>query len=160
MATEPPDKPPTSIRNPESHPPTLGVSVVYAPLDTRPAGLKTDVMSSQNRTDLLANAERLVNGDRDDQYGDPISDFRTTADMWSAYLERRLGAPVRLLPHDVAALMMCLKLSRISWLPEHEDNWADLAGYSACGWDCVLREDGTAPAASTPVKVDYSNWAV
>lgn len=99
-------------------------------------------MGYKNRSKLLADAERLVNGDRDNQYGDPISDFRTTAEMWSAYLTRRLGVPVKLEPHDVAALMMCLKVSRISWVPEHVDNWADLAGYAACGWDCVERENG------------------
>jgi hypothetical protein len=103
-------------------------------------------MSESNRTRVLSEADRLVNGDRNVDYGDPISDFRTTAEMWSSYLSRRLGAPVFLKPHDVAALMMCLKLSRISWSPEKEDNWIDLAGYSACGWDCVLEEDGAAPA--------------
>ncbi|NDC90202.1 MAG: hypothetical protein EB075_15620 [Bacteroidetes bacterium] len=104
-------------------------------------------MSKSNRTRVLSEADRLVNGDRNVDYGDPISDFRTTAEMWSAYLSRRLGAPVSLKPHDVAALMMCLKLSRISWSPEKEDNWIDLAGYAACGWDCVQEEDGAAPAS-------------
>ena len=98
-------------------------------------------MSKQNRTHVLSEADRLVNGDRNVDYGDPISDFRTTAEMWSAYLSRRIGSPVSLLPHDVAAMMMCLKISRISWVPDKEDNWVDLAGYAACGWDCVLEED-------------------
>lgn len=98
-------------------------------------------MSKQNRTHVLSEADRLVNGDRNVDYGDPISDFRTTAEMWSAYLRRRLEVPVDLQPHDVAAMMMCLKISRISWVHEKEDNWVDLAGYAACGWDCVLEED-------------------
>jgi hypothetical protein len=38
-------------------------------------------------------------------------------------------------------MMMCLKISRISWVPDKEDNWIDLAGYAACGWDCVEREE-------------------
>jgi len=41
-------------------------------------------MSSQpfnNRSDVLKEAETLVNGDRNDAYGDPIDDFRTTAEL-------------------------------------------------------------------------------
>jgi len=98
-------------------------------------------MPKANRTRVLTIADNLVNGDRDEQYGDPISDFRTTAEMWSAYLSRRLGAPVSLEPHDVAALMCCLKLARISWSYDKDDNWIDLAGYAACGWDCVVEEN-------------------
>ncbi len=98
-------------------------------------------MSANTRKQVLETAEELVNGDRNVDYGDPISDFRTTANMWSAYLSRRLDSPVSLQPHDVAAMMMCLKISRISWVPDKEDNWIDLAGYAACGWDCVEREE-------------------
>lgn len=83
------------------------------------------------RADLLAEAERLVNGDRNNQYGDPRQDFQRTATMWGAYLG------VEIQPHDVAALMAMLKLSRIRWSPAKLDSWADLAGYAACGWDCV-----------------------
>lgn len=108
-------------------------------------------MSKKNRTHVLSEADRLVNGDRNVDYGDPISDFRTTAEMWSAYLSRRLGSPVSLEPHDVAAMMMCLKISRISWVPDKEDNWVDLAGYAACGWDCVLEENSGAEDISSRI---------
>ena len=83
------------------------------------------------RKELLTLAEKLVNGDRNVTYGDPVEDFRRTATMWSAYL----GTEVE--PHDVAALMALLKLSRIKWSPAKQDHWADLAGYAACGWDVV-----------------------
>lgn len=90
-----------------------------------------------NRSDILQEAERLVNGDRNNQYGDPIQDFQRTADMWSAYLG---VAPGTLQPHDVAAMIAMVKLSRIAWSPEKRDHWADLAGYAACGYDCSVRE--------------------
>jgi hypothetical protein len=45
-------------------------------------------------------------------------------------------------PHDVAIMMMQLKHSRLSWSPTKEDHWIDLAGYAACGWDCVVRAEG------------------
>jgi len=94
------------------------------------------------RSDILKGAEELVNGDRNNQYGDPKQDFQRTADMWTAYL----GTEVE--PHDVAALMSLLKLSRIRWAPEKEDSWMDLAGYAACGWDCAPKATDTNPFAA------------
>jgi len=83
------------------------------------------------RAEVLLGAEALVNGDRNVQYGDPRADFKRTAAMWGAYLG------VEVAPHDVAALMALLKVSRIRWSPEKQDSWIDLAGYAACGWDCA-----------------------
>jgi hypothetical protein len=91
------------------------------------------------RSELLRGAENAVNGDRNAQYGDPRADFLRTADMWNAYIagvmERQDGC-IDLKTHDVAAMMCLLKISRISWSPEKQDSWMDLAGYAACGWDC------------------------
>jgi hypothetical protein len=98
------------------------------------------------RSEILRQAENLVNGDRNRQYGDPKSDFQRTAMLWERYLngahERHVeaGMPegyILIEPHDVAVLMMLLKVSRLAWSPEKEDSWADLAGYAACGWDCA-----------------------
>jgi hypothetical protein len=102
------------------------------------------------RSEILRKAESLVNGDRNVQYGDPRSDFRRTATLWEAYLngvhERHMhvGMPsdvIFLDEHDVAVLMILLKVSRIAWSPEKEDSWADLAGYAACGWDVAADPD-------------------
>lgn len=103
-----------------------------------PEGYPTSI-----RREVLMEAADLVDGDRNAQYGDPIGDFRCTADMWSAYLRRRDDIPedFALKPHDVAAMMSLLKISRIGWSPEKRDHWSDLAGYAACGYDCSLRED-------------------
>ena len=93
--------------------------------------MMTNIMTTP-RTDLLRQAEQLINGDRNNQYGEPTQDFTRTARMWEAYL----GIPIR--AHDVAALMCLLKLSRISWQPDKQDSWTDLAGYAACGWETTL----------------------
>jgi hypothetical protein len=99
------------------------------------AGKWSSVKKPPNaRAELLREAERLVNGDRNAQYGDPRQDFQRTAAMWGAYLGTEVA------PHDVAAMMAMLKVSRIRWSPEKFDSWADLAGYAACGWDCARRE--------------------
>lgn len=88
------------------------------------------------RYDILNTAEGLVNGDRNNSYGDPKQDFARTATMWGAYL----GVEVE--PHDVAAMMALLKVSRIRWSPNKKDHWVDGAGYFACGADCADDEFG------------------
>ena len=94
----------------------------YAPSSERPG--------RNPRAEILREAEYLVNGSRNTQYGDPNQDFSRTAAMWSAYL----GTEVH--PHDVGWMMAMLKASR----NRHQlkrDNYADAAGYIACAYDCA-----------------------
>ncbi len=83
------------------------------------------------RTRVLEEANRLIVGDRNNTHGEPTQDFTRTAHMWTTYLDGR----TTIRPWDVAAMMSLLKISRISWSPDHRDNWVDLAGYAACGWE-------------------------
>jgi len=107
-----------------------------SPMVSVPQRLTPVEQGPSNRSSVLHEADALVNGERNIDYGDPIADFRRTADLWSAYL-----GGVKLQPHDVAAMMSMLKLSRIRWSPEKRDHWVDLAGYAACGYDCSVREN-------------------
>lgn len=93
---------------------------------------EVDVSVSQ-RASLLREAESLVDGERNIQYGSPSQDFERTAALWTAYLDgkRYLEA------HDVAVMMILLKASRLRWSPTKRDSWVDVAGYAACGWDTV-----------------------
>lgn len=116
-----------------------------------------------NRSELLKEAARLVDGDRNADYGDPIQDFSRTGKYWGIHLSslfsRRMHytgkdpdglVPISYVesmledliePHDVAIMMMQLKHSRLAWSPHKRDHWADCAGYAACGWDCEVREN-------------------
>lgn len=107
------------------------------------------------RASMLHEAESLVNGDRNVQYGDPKADFSRTASYWNTHflgvLERKLArAGVTLPPdvhavlaegvldaHDTAIMQMLLKASRMAWSPEKRDSWVDAAGYAACGYDAA-----------------------
>jgi len=91
-------------------------------------------MAQRGRDTTLAEASRLINGDRRDQYGD--STFRTVATMWSAYL----GIEVK--PYQVADLMILLKIARNSHAPK-ADTFADVAGYAGLGAEEAFGHDIT-----------------
>jgi hypothetical protein len=84
---------------------------------------------------VLDEAKSLVCGDRNASYGPPNQDFKRTADMWTALLQFKLRDGESLRPQDVAAMMICLKMSRAQH-SKKRDNWVDTAGYAACGWRC------------------------
>jgi hypothetical protein len=85
------------------------------------------------RSDILQEAESLVNGNRDMQYGTPEENFTRIADLWTVHLG------IRVMPHDVAAMMILMKVARLRVSPDNEDTWIDLAGYAACGGEVARK---------------------
>lgn len=84
------------------------------------------------RKDILQIAEKMVNGDRQDDYGKPERNFERIAMLWTHYLgPDRLQIGIS--PVDVAAMLALLKIARIASGHGKSDNWVDLAGYAACG---------------------------
>lgn len=75
------------------------------------------------RESILAEAERLVTGDRNGAYGHPHEDFTRTAKIWSGIL----GFDVS--PEQIGLCMIGLKLSREVHRHKH-DNLVDMAGYA------------------------------
>lgn len=81
---------------------------------------------------VLQEANRLVYGDRQADYGHPIEDFTRTGRMWGAIL----GIP-DVDPAKVALCMCAVKMSRECNRPKR-DNAVDLAGYA--GTLALVRE--------------------
>ena len=81
-------------------------------------------INTTTATAVLAEANRLLTGDRAAAYGDPTVNFKRIAALWSAYL----AMPI--FPRDVAWLMVLLKVSREAHGP-HTDNAIDIAAYAA-----------------------------
>ena len=73
---------------------------------------------------ILEEAQRLIRGDREQEYGDVSVSFERIAKMWSAYL----GTDVN--ETDVASMMIMLKTSRTR-NGYHRDSFVDIAGYAA-----------------------------
>jgi len=88
---------------------------------------------------LLSKALATVTGPRRKDYGTPLENFRTIADLWTPYLRRRGLLPEgrEIEPSDIAAMMALTKLARLAQSPTHYDSILDLAGYAACHAACV-----------------------
>jgi len=85
----------------------------------------------------LETAARLVDGDRNANYGHPAEDFARTAGMWRSLFgwdvdEKR-----------VALAMVCVKLSRLIQSPQHKDSVVDGPGYFRA-YEAVLAHEGVA----------------
>jgi DNA-binding transcriptional regulator GbsR (MarR family) len=78
------------------------------------------------RSEVLAIAGDLINGERQAHYGTPQDNFGTTAKMWTAYLGRDIS------PADVCHMMALLKIARLKRGP-HRDSSIDACGYMALG---------------------------
>lgn len=91
------------------------------------------------RADILNTANKIVNGERQEDYGSPEDNFIKIGVLWSTYLGVAITA------EDVAAMMILLKTARISSGQTKVDNWVDIAGYAACGGEIQTRDKDEAP---------------
>jgi hypothetical protein len=110
--------------------------VTRDPFDTdTPLELPTEVPP---RADVLQEAAALITGDRNAQYGSPKDDFGRSVGMWNSLGYRGPGGR-ELKPSDLSILLICVKLSRATWMNKR-DNWTDIGGYAGCGYEVSLDE--------------------
>lgn len=77
---------------------------------------------------ILQEAQRLVHGNRQSDYGHPLDDYTKTADFWSVVLREKLKLGAKISPEEATLMMVCLKISRE--MNKHKrDNLTDGAGY-------------------------------
>lgn len=83
---------------------------------------------------LLREAEGLITGDRNKSYGSPTENFTNIADLWNVQFRHKLKDGDKFTPVDVAVAMIHVKQARLVAQPKR-DNFTDIAGYAACGWE-------------------------
>lgn len=83
--------------------------------------------TSKRARAILELAASLVDGDRNDTYGDAKTQFESTGRMWAEVL----GVPVT--GEQVALCMALVKINRLITNTGHADSWTDGAGYLALG---------------------------
>jgi predicted NUDIX family NTP pyrophosphohydrolase len=101
-----------------------------------------EVLVSSIRREILREAAKAVDGDRQDAYGNPEDNLGRIARLWAAFLNIDISTT------DVASMMILLKIARETNMHRY-DNWVDIAGYAACGAECMnqlvdLDDDGFA----------------
>jgi len=88
-----------------------------------------------DRSDLIKQADELINGDRHQNYGDASENFSRIASLWSSYL----GHEIKM--HDVGIMMALLKISRISYDQTAKDSYVDAIGYVALAGELSVKEE-------------------
>lgn len=73
----------------------------------------------------MKEALKILQGSRAKEYGDKKTNHENIAHLWSAYLEHNVSA------HDVAMLMLLLKVARTKSPNPTRDTYIDMVGYSA-----------------------------
>jgi hypothetical protein len=86
--------------------------------------------SKKVKSAVLTEADEIVNGARQDTYGHPADNHGCTAEMWTAYLNRKYDIDLDLDTRDVCWLNVLQKISRDAHL-EKRDNLVDVVGYVA-----------------------------
>ena len=66
-----------------------------------------------------------MRGKRQHEYGNKKENHENISRLWSAYLDHPVS------PHDVAILMLLLKVARAKFGNPSSDTYIDMVGYSA-----------------------------
>ena len=89
-----------------------------------------------DRAKCLDLAKKIVEQDRQNSYGKPENNFAQIAEYWNIYLaSKKVNAFEKIEPIDVANMMILLKIARTKANPYYLDNYIDIAGYAACGFE-------------------------
>jgi hypothetical protein len=84
-------------------------------------------------SETLETAASLISGDRKEKHGDMFHSHNLIAKFWTAYLGSTINA------HDVACLMILLKVARTKCGEINPDDYIDMAGYAAIAGELVER---------------------
>lgn len=93
------------------------------------------------RKELLDKAIEIIEGARQEHYGSPEDNFARIAEYWQTYLRQTQLNPrdIYIAAHDVATMMILMKVARLAADYLHDDSWLDIAGYAACGSECAQK---------------------
>jgi len=94
-----------------------------------------------NRSEILEQAKKLINGSRAKDYGDAYDNHQRIADGWNVIVNAAEG---NLTPAHVALMMDWVKTARLLETMDHEDSWVDKCGYSALGGEHTKRQENDA----------------
>ena len=94
-----------------------------------------------NRSEILEQAKKLINGSRAKDYGDAYDNHQRIADGWNVIVNAAEG---NLTPAHVALMMDWVKTARLLETMDREDSWIDKCGYFALGGEHTKRQENNA----------------
>lgn len=113
-------------------------------------------MQQDVKAAIAEEAVAITGGARRKGYGPPERNFSRIAALWNAHLANigiiRDAEQRRLHPEDVPALMILMKVARLSETVDHYDSIVDIVGYALTYGECVLPPRGVVSAAMTPAR--------
>lgn len=110
---------------------TVGELGLCGPIDSATECCRAPVVEVEPES-VLAEAQRIVGGQRRGAYGTPERNFERIQLLWNAYLNGKPGGPMPITEQDTALMMVMLKVARLIESPRHRDSVVDIAGYAAC----------------------------
>jgi hypothetical protein len=82
----------------------------------------------------LEETAKIINGQRDVQYGGPEDNFDRIAKIWTVLFHREFTT------EDVAMAFVATKLARFASNSGYQpDTWIDIIGYGACGFEVATK---------------------
>ena len=84
--------------------------------------------------DILKEADKLIAGERHEDYGDKVKNHNNIAKLWSAYLDTPVTA------HDVAIMMTLLKVARTKLGAVSKDTYIDMSAYGAIAGEIKFKK--------------------
>ena len=82
--------------------------------------------------DLLDEAKKLIGGNRQQDYGEKLTNHQNIADFWSIFLKKKITA------HDVAICMALVKVARLMH-QRKKDSYRALAAYAVIAGEIEAR---------------------
>src|SRR5690606_42055833 len=101
---------------------------------------------------IIEEAQRLIHGPRNKNYGHPRENFAEIAALFSGYLGKEIT------DIDVANLMILVKIARVKGTGYHRDSFTDIAGYAACVGR--IYEEDAEEFVSTTGATEYTSLGV
>lgn len=98
------------------------------------------VTLATQRAELLAEAGRIISGERDVQYGTPEDNQQRIADLWSVLFG------IEVTPRQACLALILVKIAREVNQPKR-DNLVDIAGYAAIADEVTPTLDGASATA-------------
>ena len=84
--------------------------------------------------EILKEAQDLIGADRQNDYGDKLTNHTNIAALWSIFLRKEVT------PHDAAVCMALVKVARL--MHQHKkDSYIDMAAYAAIAGEIEARTD-------------------